>query len=81
MGTGRGLPLISASKRSCFQSTVRLRRRAWKPFFGNIAEAAALCGMTENGTAMLRAKDNGSWRIAAQVWDKIRSPEPVKKIL
>lgn len=49
---------------------------------GNIANAAVLCGMIENATAisqtvemLLLVKDDGAWRIAAQAWDRVDASE------
>jgi len=56
--------------------------------FGNVAVAAAVCAMTENGTQagesvemMLLVKDEGRWRIAAQAWDKAGADNPVPETL
>jgi hypothetical protein len=52
--------------------------------FGNIAVAIAVCAMRENGTTenrtvemLLLVKDQGSWRIAAQAWDRASETNPV----
>ncbi len=56
--------------------------------FGNVAVAAAVCAMTENGASagesvemMLLVKDEGRWRIAAQAWDKAGADNPVPETL
>jgi hypothetical protein len=51
--------------------------------FGNVAVALAACENTENGStvtrnveALLLVKD-GTWKIAAQAWDKADAARPV----
>jgi hypothetical protein len=52
--------------------------------FGNIAVAVAACAMKENETTesrtvemLLLVKDNGTWRIAAQAWDRASQGNPI----
>jgi hypothetical protein len=52
--------------------------------FGNVAVALAACEMTENGStvsrnveALLLVKDGGTWKIAAQGWDRASAERPV----
>ena len=56
--------------------------------FGNIAMAAVACENTENDLdtnrnieMMLLIKDEGTWKIAAQAWDKATETNPVPKDL
>lgn len=56
--------------------------------FGNIAIAAAGAEMTENGAEtsrsvemMLLVKSEGSWKIAAQAWDKASESNPLPDTL
>ena len=52
--------------------------------FGNVAVAAVACENTENGREvnrnvemMLLVKEDGSWRIAAQAWDRETKDTPI----
>ncbi|WP_370057535.1 hypothetical protein [Sinorhizobium fredii] len=52
--------------------------------FGNVAVAVIACENVENATEtnrnvemMLLVKDDGSWRIAAQAWDRQDASNPV----
>jgi hypothetical protein len=54
--------------------------------FGNVAIAVVACANLENGRdtnrnveMMLLVKDTGSWRIAAQAWDKETPERPIPK--
>ncbi|HEX3339550.1 MAG TPA: hypothetical protein VHT68_10285 [Pseudolabrys sp.] len=54
--------------------------------FGNVAIAAVLCAMTENENKhsqtvemLLLVKDVGTWRIAAQAWDRVNDENPVQQ--
>ena len=54
--------------------------------FGNIAVAIVACGMVENEVTdsqtvemLLLVKCDGTWRIAAQAWDKVSELSPIPK--
>lgn len=56
--------------------------------FGNVAVAVVACENTENDQdvnrnveMMLLVKDGGTWKIAAQAWDKATEANPVPKDL
>jgi hypothetical protein len=52
--------------------------------FGNVAVAIAACEMTENGSEVTRGlemlllvKDEGTWRIVSQAWDRESPSNPI----